>query len=447
MATSVLNPTILNFKLAGGDTASSLTASANAIEFNGHASSPIQLRNVAAPSVGSDAVTKTYVDDIKATLESSVNGLSWKSSVTCSTTGALPASAYNSSSHYLEASVNGSMPSQDGVTLQINDRILIKDQTSAAQNGIYKVTSVGSASSKWRVTRTADSNTNSELQSAACFVDQGSVSANKAYVQSADSINSDLVTTALAYVNFSSSNLTGDSSTIQISGSQVSVLPLSITTAQLSTNSVNSLKIIDLNVTDQKINSMNASKLTGSLNTNRIDDGSINGIKIASLNADKLTGLLDMERVYPNSIADEKIAAVSANKITGQLATAQYQDDSVVGGKLANDITISTTSTITANSFTAQSDRRLKENIEPMDDPLEKVLAMEGVTYNFKANKKERRSGVIAQDLELICPELVKEDKKGMRSVNYIDIVPYLIEAIKEMSAAVKELKEKVAQK
>ena len=82
-----------------------------------------------------------------------------------------------------------------------------------------------------------------------------------------------------------------------------------------------------------------------------------------------------------------------------------------------------------------------------MDDPLEKVLAMEGVTYNFKANKKERRSGVIAQDLELICPELVKEDKKGMRSVNYIDIVPYLIEAIKEMSAAVKELKEKVAQK
>jgi hypothetical protein len=132
------------------------------------------LRNVASPSIGSDAVTKTYVDGIKATLESSVNGLSWKSSATCATTSALPASAYNSTSHYLEASANGPMPTQDGITLSLNDRILIKDQTDGTQNGIYTVTSVGGASSKWKVTRTADANSNTELQSAACFIDQAS---------------------------------------------------------------------------------------------------------------------------------------------------------------------------------------------------------------------------------------------------------------------------------
>jgi hypothetical protein len=305
-------------------------------------------------------------------------------------------------------------------------------------------------------------------------------------------------------VNFSSSNLTGDASTIQISGSTVSVLPFSITSNQLSTNAVTNAKmadnsvatvnIADSNVTDDKILTMSATKLTGSISADRIANGSITDLKIAGMNADKLTGTMDPARIGPNSINNERISDLATNKLTGtisasQMATANFTsgllhtgsavqldaddvtieisgtnkvrvkdasissskiidsnvttnkiaDDAITGGKLANDIAITTTAAITANSFTASSDRRLKENIEAIDEPLDKVLAMEGVTYNFKTNKGTRRSGVIAQDLEVICPELVQADEKGMRSVNYIDLIPYLIEAIKELKDKIDE--------
>jgi hypothetical protein len=87
----------------------------------------------------------------------------------------------------------------------------------------------------------------------------------------------------------------------------------------------------------------------------------------------------------------------------------------------------------TPPSSPSSSDRRLKENFETMDDALDKVCAMEGVCYNFKTSPNDKRSGLIAQDLENICPELVNHDDSDMLSINYIDIIPYLIESIKEL--------------
>ena len=66
---------------------------------------------------------------------------------------------------------------------------------------------------------------------------------------------------------------------------------------------------------------------------------------------------------------------------------------------------------------------------------------MNGVSYTFKTSPSELRSGVIAQDLELICPELVKHNDNDMLSVNYTDIIGYLIEAIKELNEKVDKLK------
>jgi len=96
------------------------------------------------------------------------------------------------------------------------------------------------------------------------------------------------------------------------------------------------------------------------------------------------------------------------------------------------------------NDVTAFSDERLKSNIVTVPDALAKVTEMRGVHYVRDATGKDS-TGVIAQELQKIAPELVltAEDEMGTLSVNYGNITGYLIEAIKELSARVKELEGK----
>jgi len=96
------------------------------------------------------------------------------------------------------------------------------------------------------------------------------------------------------------------------------------------------------------------------------------------------------------------------------------------------------------NDVTAFSDERLKSNITTIPDALSKVSEMRGVHYVRNETGKDS-TGVIAQELQKIAPELVltAEDEMGTLSVNYGNITGYLIEAIKELSARVKELESK----
>ena len=96
------------------------------------------------------------------------------------------------------------------------------------------------------------------------------------------------------------------------------------------------------------------------------------------------------------------------------------------------------------NDVTAFSDERLKSNVVTVPDALAKVTEMRGVHYVRNETNKDS-TGVIAQELQKIAPELVltAEDEMGTLSVNYGNITGYLIEAIKELSAKVKELEGK----
>jgi hypothetical protein len=84
------------------------------------------------------------------------------------------------------------------------------------------------------------------------------------------------------------------------------------------------------------------------------------------------------------------------------------------------------------------SDRRLKNNIKPIDSSLEKILKIEGVKFNYNASKDPTPTyGVIAQDVEKILPDLVniREGKqfKDQRSVRYIGFIAVLINAVKDL--------------
>ena len=122
----------------------------------------------------------------------------------------------------------------------------------------------------------------------------------------------------------------------------------------------------------------------------------------------------------------------------------QYTTNFIVRNNTGNDrfvVDNAGNGTFTAN-VTAFSDERLKDNIQTLENGLDKVEQLRGVTYT-RENKKE--IGVIAQEVEKILPEIVltANDEMGTKSVDYGKITSVLIEAIKELSARVKELENK----
>jgi len=90
------------------------------------------------------------------------------------------------------------------------------------------------------------------------------------------------------------------------------------------------------------------------------------------------------------------------------------------------------------SSWTANSDIRVKKNFLPISDALENMLQLRGLTYLYKtdADTDPRRVGVIAQDVQKVLPEAVAEHD-GILGVKYTEIIPLLIEAIKELKHGV----------
>jgi len=90
--------------------------------------------------------------------------------------------------------------------------------------------------------------------------------------------------------------------------------------------------------------------------------------------------------------------------------------------------------------ITAFSDARVKENVETIPNALEKVTALRGVNFN-KIGEEKRSTGVIAQEVKEVLPEVIHENEDGMLSVAYGNITGVLIEAIKEQQKQIEELK------
>ena len=95
------------------------------------------------------------------------------------------------------------------------------------------------------------------------------------------------------------------------------------------------------------------------------------------------------------------------------------------------------------NDVTAFSDERLKTEVETINDALNKVCQMRGVSFKRTDNDGRTSVGVIAQEIEKVLPEVVREDSSEdkIKSVAYGNIVGVLIEAIKELKNEIEELK------
>lgn len=185
-----------------------------------------RITSVGTPTQATDAATKAYVDGLKS-------GLDVKYPVRLATTGSnltVTASGSGAGKTLTNAGTQAALVI-DSVPAVVGDRILVKDQTTTKDNGIYTVTSIGSASTNWVLTRATDadgaSTTGTVTPGMFCFVTEGTQNANSGYVLaefSPDVATITVDTNAQTWIQFSGAGEITAGSGLSKSGNTLSVV-------------------------------------------------------------------------------------------------------------------------------------------------------------------------------------------------------------------------------
>jgi hypothetical protein len=207
---------------------------------------------------------------------SSVTGGSYKKNVRVATTAALTVTYSNGTSGVGATLTNAGSPaaiSIDGVALSLNDRVLVKDQASGLQNGIYAVTTVGTIATSWVLTRATDADTAAEAAAALVSVSEGTTNGGKTFTsgfKATDTVGTGAQSWLLIGGNVDNSTIELSSGTLQIKDAGVTAAKLagtldlstktvtlpsgSVNAAALASDAVETAKILNGNVTAPKLN-------------------------------------------------------------------------------------------------------------------------------------------------------------------------------------------------
>jgi len=262
-----------------------LTAPTSAVSLNSQ-----KITGLADPTADADAANKGYVDGV-------AQGLDVKDSVVATTTANGTLST---------AFANGQ--SIDGVTLQTGDRILIKNQTTSSQNGIYNVNASGAPS------RTTDMATGANAAGAFVFVEQGTINAENGFTCTSDTGSAVVGTNNLTFAQFSGAGqiIAGDG--LDKSGNTLSV--------DLKANGGLVIESTEIAV------KLDASSITGTL---AISDGGTGATSAsAALTALGLSN-------YAKTLIDDADAAAARTTLgLGNIATQAANSVAITGGSITN---------------------------------------------------------------------------------------------------------------
>ena len=268
------------------------------------------------PSANTDVANKAYVDAV-------TSGIHWKESVIAASTA--------------NVDLSSAPAAIDGVTLSSNDRVLIKNQTTASQNGIYVFAGVGSAMS-----RSTDADSAAELNGAAVFVQQGSTNADMGFIQTADITNlgSDTITftqfTGLGQIT-AGDGLQKTANTISVDLSANS--GLQITSGELEINAGQGVELdggaikakldgstLSLSASGLKVGTITSAEIgSNAVTGNAIADGAIGD---SAMLADSV---VSSGKISSNAITEAKIA-------TGAVTLNKLGANSVDEGKIASSV-------------------------------------------------------------------------------------------------------------
>ncbi|MGA7305811.1 MAG: tail fiber domain-containing protein [Rhodothermales bacterium] len=154
----------------------------------------------------------------------------------------------------------------------------------------------------------------------------------------------------------------------------------------------------------------------------------------------------EQDRLYMYFVADDDMTIGTYRGSDGRrLPIALQPNGGNVGiGTTSPSEKLEVNGNVLANNVAVPSDARYKKNIQPIVGPLGLLSKLNGVRYEYDRDAHPEKSfeagvqlGLIAQDVQKILPELVHENGAGYLSVNYIGVIPVLVEAIKEQEVLI----------
>jgi hypothetical protein len=173
-------------------------------------------------STGNQVIaTKAYVDSV-------AQGLNPIADVVAMTTGALAACGYDNGTlgvgaTLTEDAANGALAAQDGITLTLNQRLLVKDQADTFENGVYQLSVVGDGATKWVLTRVTDMDVANEIASVFVFVSGGTTGADTGWVCTTEPEAVVLGTSVITWSQFSAAGQITAGTGLSKSGNTIGV--------------------------------------------------------------------------------------------------------------------------------------------------------------------------------------------------------------------------------
>lgn len=354
----------------------------------------------------------------------------------------------------LTTHVTGTLPVANGGTGQTTEanaiNALLPTQTG---NSGYYLTTNGSVSS-WAAAPSPNNGTlnmgvsGTGLSGSATFTaDQSGVST---FTVTSNATNANTVSTIVA--RDASGNFSAGTITAALSGnaSTATALQTARTIGGVSFDGTANINLPGVDTTGNQNTSGNAATATALQTARTIGGVSFDGTANISLPGVDTAGTQDTSgNAATATSATSATTATTANALnTGN----NYQVNSLGVGTAGSGTAgeIRATNNITAYY---SSDARLKENVEPISDALDKLDMIRGVTYDWSDSYVEAKGGedgyfvrkndvgVIAQEVERVLPQIVGENAQGFKAVRYERLVALLIEAVKELRAEVKALK------
>ena len=253
-------------------------------------------------------------------------------------------------------------------------------------------------------------------------------------------------TGVISYEGVTQAEIRGDISAVNDNNTGYGQVNYDPSTGQISLSGTTTSDIrgdISAANTSNGYGSINYTPTTGKITFTKITDSSIRGAISAKDSSDVTYNSNNGEIDYTEHIMSTGLITSGGNNRTVKVKAHTGVTVDTNGVSIPQEIETSSDvqfNKVTAGNFNTTSDVSLKNNIHHITTPLEKVQALNGVSFNWNNRSKDRQYGMIANDVEQIIPEAVATDQQGLRSIDYSAVVAHLVEAVKDLSDKVNRL-------